>query len=568
MEHPPQVECDVLVIGSGASGMAAAIVARHHGLDVLVVEKAALFGGTTAVSGGWLWVPGNRLAAAQGIADNADAARTYLRQEAGEHFDGERVDAFLLNAPRMIEFFARNTAVRFVCPPAAPDYHAESPGGVKAGRSLMVEPMDGRSLGSYLNSIRPPLPELTVLGMMLGSGRDVIHFMRATRSVVSAAYVARRLAGHALDVLRHGRGMSLSNGNALAGRLARSALDLGIPVWLSSPARELVATDGAISGAQIERDGHPVHVRARRGVVLACGGFSHDDVRRKALFPLLAGGNAYASPVPRENTGDGLRMAESQGGAIDDTLPQAAAWVPVSLVPRADGTKGPFPHFIDRAKPGVIAVTRRGRRFVDEASSYHDFVCALAKNRDGDDASAFLVCDHRTIRRYGLGAVRPAPFRLTRHLRSGYLLSGGSLDALAACAGIDPKEFAATVRRFNADARDGRDSQFNKGGTQYGRHMGDALHDPHPCIAPIEEPPFFAVRIVAGDLGTFAGVKTDDYARVLRQDGRIVPGLYAVGNDMASVMGGGYPGAGAMLGAAMTFGFVAGCHLAGIEPAD
>jgi succinate dehydrogenase/fumarate reductase flavoprotein subunit len=568
MENPPQVECDVLVIGSGASGMAAAITARHHGLDVLVVEKAALFGGTTAVSGGWLWVPGNPLAAAQGIADDRDAARTYLRQEAGEHFDGARVDAFLRNAPRMIKFFSRNTAVRFVCPPAAPDYHAESPGGVKAGRSVMVEPMDGRSLGSYLGIIRPPLPELTVLGMMLGSGRDVIHFMRATRSLVSAAYVARRLAGHALDVLRYGRGMSLSNGNALAGRLAKSARDLGIPIWLSSPARALTATDGAISGAQIDRDGSPVQVRARRGVVLACGGFSHEDARRKALFPPVAGGNAYASPVPRENSGDGLRMAESQGGAVDDTLPQAAAWVPVSLVPRADGTKGPFPHFIDRAKPGVIAVTRRGLRFVDEARSYHDFVCALAKDRGGEDASAFLVCDHRTIRRYGLGAVRPAPFGLSRHLRSGYLLCGASLEALAASAGIDAKEFAATVQRFNADARQGGDSQFNKGGTPYGRHMGDAFHSPHPCIAPIEKPPFYAVRILAADLGTFAGLRTDDCARVLQQDGRIVPGLYAVGNDMASVMGGGYPGAGAMLGAAMTFGFVAGCDLAGVEPTD
>lgn len=568
MEHPSVVECDVLVIGSGASGMAAAIVARYHGLDVLVVEKAALFGGTTAISGGWLWVPGNRLAAEQGVADNANAARTYLREVAGEHFDEEHVAAFLENGPRMIEFFSKNTSVRFVCPEVAPDYHAELPGGVTAGRALQVESFDGRILGSYLGKLRPPLPELTVLGLMLGPGKDVAHFMRATRSVVSAAYVARRLAGHALDMVRYGRGMALSNGNALAARLAKTAIDLRIPVWLSSGALDLIASDGAISGARVQQDGRTVEVRARRGVVLACGGFSHDPVRRNELFPRIASGNAYASPVPLENNGDGMRMAESQGGWVDASLAEPAAWAPVSLVPRSDGTFRPFPHFIGRARPGVIAVTRRGRRFVDEASTYHDFVRAMAREGDGGEESAFLLCDHRSIRRYGLGIVKPAPFSLAPHIRSGYLLRGENLQALAAQAGIDAAELEATVQRFNAEARYGRDPLFGKGSTPYGKYMGDALHHPNPCIAPIEKPPYFAVKVVASDIGTFAGIRTDTKARVLRQGGGLVKGLYAVGNDMMSIMGGGYPGAGAVLGSAMTFGFIAGCDLAGKQPAD
>lgn len=567
MEPASSAECDVLVIGSGASGMAAAIVARHFGLDVLVVEKAATFGGTTAISGGWVWAPGNQLAAAEGIVDNAEAAGTYLRNLTGEHFNEERVGVFLANAPRMIEFFLKNTAVRFVCPTTAPDYHAELPGGVQAGRALMTEPYDGRLLGPYLKKIHPPLAELTVLGLMLGPGKDVAHFMRATRSIVSAAYVAWRLARQALDMLRYGRGMLLSNGNALAARLARTALDLGIPVWLSSPARELVTTDGIVTGALVEKGGRRVQVRARRGVVLACGGFTHDDVRRRALFPAISSGNAYASPVPHESSGDGVRMAESQGGWVDANLAEPAAWVPVSLVPYPDGTRRPFPHFIGRARPGVIAVNRRGERFVDESLSYHEFVRALAKQCDPTDAVAFLVCDYRSVRRYGLGIAKPAPFPLSPYLHSGYLLRGDSLEALATQAGINPAQFSATVHAYNAEARNGRDPQFGKGSTHYGRYMGDAMHQPNPCIAPIEDAPFFAVKVVPSDLGTFAGIKTDTNARVLRQNGEIVTGLYAVGNDMVSIMGGKYPGAGAVLGSAMTFGFIAGCHLAGREPA-
>ncbi len=567
MENPSSTECDVLVIGSGASGMAAALVARHHGLDVLVVEKAAVFGGTTAISGGWVWAPGNQLAAAEGIVDGAEAARTYLCALTGEYFDAERVDAFLDNAPRMIEFFTKNTTVRFVCPTTAPDYHAEMPGGVQAGRALMTEPYDARELGSYLEKLHPPLPELTVLGLMLGPGKDVAHFMRATRSIASAAYVARRLARQAFDVLRYGRGMLLSNGNALAARIARTALDRGIPVWLSCPGRELITAEGRVTGAVVERDGKPVQVRARRGVVLACGGFTHDEARRKAIFPPVSRDNAYASPVPRESSGDGVRMAENHGGWVDASLAEPAAWVPVSLVPYPDGTRRPFPHFIGRARPGVIAVTRGGERFVNESLSYHEFVRALAKNCDVEDPAAFLVCDHRSIRRYGLGIVKPAPFPLTSYVRSGYLLCGNSLEALATQAGINPAQFASTVHAYNAEARHGRDPQFGKGSTHYGRYMGDAMHQPNPCLAPIEAPPFYAVKVVASDLGTFAGIKTDTKARVLQKSGEPIQGLYAVGNDAMSIMGGRYPGAGAVLGSGMTFGFIAGCHLAGREPA-
>src|SRR5664279_2589166 len=331
-------ECDVLVVGSGAAGMAAAVTARHRGLDVLIVEKEPRFGGTTARSGGWLWIPGTSLARAFGIHEAPDAARTYLRHEAGNNFDAARVDAFLAAGPEAVDFFTTKTAVRFDMPLVFPDYHAEAPGGAQGGRSMVARPFHAGELGSHIENLGAPLPELTVFGMMLGSGKEIIHFMRATKSLTSAIYVAKRLSRHALDVMRYGRGMTLTNGNALAGRLAKSAFDLNIPLWLSSPVRELIVENGAVRGAMVEREGRLVRVHARRGVVLACGGFPHDVTRRKAMFPHAPTGMEHFSPGPAGNTGDGLRMAETAGGKIEDTLPNAAAWVPVSLTRRKDGS--------------------------------------------------------------------------------------------------------------------------------------------------------------------------------------------------------------------------------------
>ena len=558
-----EYQCDVLVAGSGAAGMAAAITAAHRGLNVLIAEKEPHFGGTTARSGGWLWIPGTSLARAWGIVEAPDAARTYLRHEAGNSFDVARVDAFLAAGPEAVDFFTTRTAVAFDMPLVFPDYHAEAPGGVQGGRSMVTRPFDGRELGETIKALGAPLPELTVFGMMLGSGKDIVHFMRMTRSLASAAYVARRLSRHLADVLRHGRGMTLTNGNALAGRLAKSALDLKIPMWLSSPVRELIMEGDAVRGAVVDRDGTPVRVTARHAVVLACGGFPHDVARRKALFPHAPTGQEHYSPGPVGNTGDGLRMAEAAGGRIDDTLPNAAAWVPVSLTTRKDGSKGVMPHFIDRAKPGVIAVNRDGARFANEGDSYHDFVQAMMKStKPGEGLTSFLICDHRTLRKYGLGCVPPFPMPIGRHVRSGYLLKGKTLADLADRAGIDARGLENTVAQFNASAVEGRDPAFGKGTRAYNRFQGDALHGPNPCLAPIEHGPFYAIRMVVGDLGTYAGIETDAHSRVLRADGKPIPGLYAAGNDIASIMGGNYPGAGITLGPALTFGYIAGRHIA------
>ena len=570
MAEARTLECDVLVAGSGAGGMAAAVTARRHGLDVLVAEKEPWFGGTTALSGGWLWVPGNRhgaaLSAQAGAGDPPGAARAYLQDQCGPWFDAARVDAFLAAGPRMVEFLERETVVRFECPVMFPDYHPDVPGGAAGGRSIVAAPFDGRALGRSLAKLRLPLPELTLFGMMLGSGKEIVHFFNATRSLESAWVVAKRLASHARDLAFYRRGIRLTNGNALAGRLLKSAEDAGVRLLASAPVRELLRADGAVRGARLDTADGPASVHARRGVVLACGGFPQDVERRRRLFPHAPTGAEHWSPAPPGNTGDGLRLAETVGAGIEQDLPHAAAWVPVSRVARRDGSTGLFPHFIDRAKPGVIAVTRKGRRFVNEANSYHDFVQGLVVAVGRDEPTAFLLADHRAIRRYGLGFAKAFPLPLGPYLRSGYLLRGDTVAALAARAGIDAAALQVTLDAYNRHARAGRDPEFHKGSTAYNRFLGDATVAPNPCLAPLEVAPFYAVQVVIGDLGTYAGIRTDARARVLGVRGEPIAGLYAAGNDMASIMGGNYPAGGITLGPAMTFGYIAGCDLAGVAP--
>lgn len=558
-----RVECDVLVVGSGCAGMAAAITAAARGLKVIVVEKAPHHGGTTSRSGGWLWVPNTHLAKALGHIERPDQALEYIRDQADTAFDERRARAFVDNGPKAVEFFTSQTAVQFDMPLTFPDYHAEALGAAQGGRSMVTRPYDGRELGELLKTLGPVLPELTVFGVTIGSGKDMIHFMRATRSLESAWYVTRRLAKHFLEVLRFGRGMLLTNGNALAARLARSAADLSIPVWLSSPAIELLSDGDRVAGALVRRDGEQVKVLSRQGVVLASGGFPHDIARRKATYPHVTSGHEHWSPASESNTGDGMRMSEAVGGQFDASLRNAAAWTPMSLVSRKDGTQGIFPHFIDRAKPGVIAVDLDGRRFTNEANSYHDVVQAIVKASDGKaERTCWLLADHRAIRRYGLGFVKPFPLPMGSHLRSGYLKRGNTLAQLASVIGVESAVLEETIRRYNKDAQYGRDPEFGRGSKAYNRYQGDALHGPNPCVAPLRNGPFYAIKLVPGDLGSFMGIKTNEHAQVINATGAPIAGLYAAGNDAASVMGGEYTGAGITLGPALTFGFIAAQHIA------
>lgn len=555
--------CDVLVIGAGAGGLATAIVAKKQGLDVIVVEKEAFFGGTTAFSGGVLWVPCNPQASASGIQDSREAARTYLRNETGDYFDAEAVDAFLDNATAMVSFFERETAVKFV-PTLYPDYHPDVAGGVDIGRSILAAPFDIRQLGADMARLRPPLKTITFIGMMFNSSNaDLKHFFNATKSLTSFIYVARRLATHIKELLLYRRGINVTSGNALAARLAKSALDLGIPIHTQTAARQLLQERGRVSGALLNSVHGEWCIDARCGVVLAGGGFSHDLQRLKQAYPHVKRGSEHFSPVPSGNTGDGARMAEAVGGQLEIRFKDAAAWMPVSKVPMGDGRFTAFPHLLDRYKPGVIGVLRNGQRFTNESNSYHDVGAALIRAcADERETAMWLVCDAQAMAKYGLGYAKPAPMPLGPLLRNGYLLKGDSLAELARKAGIEAAGLEQTVRQYNLGAEQGEDREFGRGSTCFNRYLADPQHQPNPCVAPIGKGPYYAVKVIMGDLGTFDGIKTSVVGEVLNETGAAIPGLYAVGNDRASIMGGNYPGAGITLGPIMTFGYITAQHLA------
>jgi succinate dehydrogenase/fumarate reductase flavoprotein subunit len=554
-------DCDLLVIGSGAAGLTSAITARLHGLDVVVIEKADCAGGTTAISGGWIWIPNNGVAAAAGAQDSREAARTYLHDQAGSHADPDRIDAYLDAGPKMVEFMHARTDVRFLPSVTFPDYHPGAPGAAR-GRSIVAEPFDARLLGADLPKLRRPPVQTTFLGLNIGSGVELTHFFNATRSPRSAAYVGWRMAAHVADLLRYGRGMRLSNGNALAARLLKSALGCGVQLRLGTEGVALEADDGAVRGATIRGNGSTETINARRGVVLATGGFSQSREMQARLFPHVRAGSAHLSPSAEGATGDGLRLGESAGGTIEE-LPNGAAWMPVSRAPVNGGETAVFPHVIDRAKPGMIAVTAPGRRFVNESNSYHDFVQAMLAASPGSKPCAWLVCDARAIARYGLGYAKPRPVPFRKLVSAGYLLTDPTLGGLAAKCGLDAATCERTVARFNADAARNEDSEFGKGGNAYNRFQGDQNQPDRPCLAPLDTPPFYAVRLLPGDIGTFSGLRTNRNGQVLNATGAVVPGLYAAGNDAASMMGGNYPGAGINIGPAMTFGYIIGLHAAG-----
>lgn len=559
--------CDVLVVGSGAGGLSAAFTAAHHGLDVIVAEKAPRFGGTTAWSGGWLWIPRNPLAIAAGIDEEPEEVRRYLRSELGNRASDPRLDVFLENGPRMVSFFAEESAVEWIDGNRIPDFH-ETPGRALGGRSVSVAPYDGRKLGPWIEKLRRPLDVVSLAGMGIAGGQDMAHFFDATRKPASALYVTRRLTRHMADLAKHRRGMHLVNGNALVARLMRSVLDKGVRLWNEAPVTALIRKDGRVTGAVIQTATGGKTVMARHGVVLAAGGFPHDPKRHAEHFAHAPGGVGHHSAAPPENTGDGLTLAETVNGALDFELASPGAWAPVSLVPDGKGGHKRFPHLIERAKPGIIAVDATGKRFVNEANSYHDFMSALLRNAPaGETPRSWLIADHRAQRRFGLGFSKPFPFPLTPYLRSGYLKRGKTLDELAGKCGLPPAQLTATVERFNAQARNGSDPDFDRGASAYNRVQGAADHGPNPSLAPLEKGPFYAVELVPGSLGTFAGIKTSPTGEVLDTSGNPIAGLYACGNDAASIMGGNYPSGGITIGPAMTFGYVIGRALAGLPVA-
>jgi len=557
---------DLVIVGAGAAGMSAALTAHHLGLRVLIVEKTSWIGGSTAYSGGATWIPNNPHQVAAGAEEPTQQALDYLHHEIGNHGRPELWRAFLRAGPEMVRFMEAHTHLKFSVRPVAPDYHPDQPGAALGYRVLDPLDFDGRLLAGRLRLIRPPIREFTTFGGMMVGRADIPHMFNLMNSPKSALHAVGILARHVRDLAVHRRATRLVLGSAMVGRLAASVFERDIQVLINTRADRLVVTNGAVTGIEIaEADGRRI-ITARRGVVLAGGGAPHSAELAGVLHPHDAQlGHWSMSPV--DNTGDSVELAKAVGVRPDTGNAEPLFYAPVSLLPQTDGSSRPFPHlFLDRAKPGIVAIDGRGRRFVNEAASYHDFVSAmLGKGATQPEAPFWLLANHAALRRYGLGAVRPSPASLASYVRSGYLKRARSIEELAGIIQVDSQTLVATIERLNHFAQTGEDTDFGKGSTAYNRYLGDPSVIPNPCLAPWEAGPYYAVRLYPGDIGASIGLPIDAAARVLSSDGRAVDGLFACGNDANSIMGGRYPAAGITLGPALTFGYIAAHSAAGSD---
>jgi succinate dehydrogenase/fumarate reductase flavoprotein subunit len=547
---------DVIVVGAGAGGMTTAAVAASRGLRVLLLEKSSLIGGTTAISGGMVWIPANSKMEEAELYDSRQAARVYLERTVGSI--SATLQAFLDHSDRAIRYLEDKTTVRFKPVMRYPDYYPDLPLAAACWSRL-----HSSLLGRHFALLRPPLPEFTLFGGMMLDRADIPHFRKAARSLHSTLRVARLLARHTWQRLAHPRGMSLMLGNALVARLLQSLLQFGVTIRTDTEIAALWVKRQSVSGVTVKTPQGMRAIRARHGVVLATGGLAHNRKLRQRYLP----GAVTASATVATNTGDGISLAETVGAAVHKGTLGNGFWVPLSRFRRRNGVYAVYPHTVtDRAKPGLIAITRDGKRFTNEARSYHEFVRAMLLEQIGDTSNpAYLICDSRFLWRYGLGAIKPFTVFLRRHLNENYLYRGVTIGKLAAEIGIDPKTLETTVGQYNRFAVEGHDPEFGRGEDAYQRHLGDADVAPNPCVRPVERPPFYAIAVYAGDLGTAAGLATDPGGQVLNQSGEPIAGLYACGNDMASVMEGAYPGPGITIGPALTFGFLIGERLAALR---
>lgn len=546
---------DFLVIGSGAAGVGAALFAASQGRSVMLCEKAKKIGGTTALSNAMIWVPCSDHAKEANIDDTLDEARTYLKGELGNYYDKVKIDAYLERGPEAVRAIEDCSEIKFVLA-GAPDYHSSRKGGLDKGRTLSPVPYDGRKLGRDFDLIGDPIR--VVLGGMMITSSEINHFLNPFKSTTAMGHVLRRVGRYAKDRLKYSRGTELSGGNAFLAAGLKSLRKLGVDLQTDCPMKELIVKDRRAMGARVMQNGTETEVLAREGVILATGGFAASAALRAEIG---AKHRHHVTLCAPEAQGDGIAAARQAGGAVDADIASPGFWTPVSRLRNKDGSTTIVPYgWLDRGRPGVIAVGPDGKRFVNESNSYHDVCIGLFENGYPDDDRFFFICEEAFVKKRGMGDILPWPWTpsLGSYIRCGYIQRGQTLEELANEIDIDPAALSATVAQHNKHAETGTDPDFARGESAFNRTLGDAtLGLKNPNLGPITNGPFTALRIVPGTLGTAAGLKTDESARVLREDDSVIKGLYACGNDATSVMAGIYPGAGITIGPAIVSAYLA-----------
>ncbi|MGV8832289.1 MAG: FAD-dependent oxidoreductase [Devosia sp.] len=547
---------DVVVAGAGAAGLAAAVFAALDGMKVLLIERTDYIGGTSAFSAATTWVPNTRHSVELGAEDSAEKALGYLDVAVGNLAPRSLRQAFIARGPAAIHTLEDRTNIQFRARPFHPDYLYELEGATSFGRALEPLPFDGQALGDDLKLVRPPIPEFTILNGLMIDRDDIAHLLKMKKSFRSFGYSMRLIASYYLQKLRFGRGTRMVMGNALIARLLLAARQQGVHIAISTKIEKISARGEGAHEVVLTRGDITRRVTARHGVVLSSGGFGRHPQKRGQMLPHPL---PPVSPAAPGHTGELHDLAIDMGAYYSESAAQPCFWAPVSIRTRHDGTEAAFPHFVlDRSKPGVLAVGKDGKRFVNESRSYHEFVSAMyAANKDGSHIPTYLICDASALQKYGMGMVRPGGKNLGPFLLDGYLTSDETLDGLAAKLGIDAAGLSDSVKRMNAYAGTGIDADYKRGSTVYERANGDPSHGPNPTLGQLTAAPYYAVKLWPGDIGAATGLVTDERARLLRKDGTVIDGVYACGADMASIMGGVYPGPGITIGPGIVFGYIA-----------
>ena len=555
------VETDVLVVGSGASALVAALTAAEHGARVMVIEKSHSFGGTSSTSGGVMWIPNNHLIGPAGGSDSEAEALSYIRGLVGDGASDVRIRAFVAHAPRMLRFLDERCGVEFESLERYCDYHPENPGGKSGYRSCQALAIKSNVLGHDVATLQEPHLTTVAFGCINWTAREAHKLI--TQGPGAKRTFLRVLVAYYLDVCQRfktTRDRRLTGGNALIARLMVALEARKAVVRLSTSLTDYLVEGGRVAGAVVSADGLTQRIRALRGVIVASGGFERNAQLRDQYLPGPTA-TAWSAGVPT-NSGEPIAAAMRIGVAMGNL--DSAWWAPGFKLSDEDRAR---PLFVERSLPGCIMVDQGGQRFCNEAASYHVTGGIMARGAGAGTTPAWFVFDARYRGKYALGPLFPGPPKLDDWLKpsmKAILRRSDTVAGLAQQIGVPAAALEATITRFNAMAKAGKDEDFHRGESLVDRYYSDASVKPNPSLAPLARAPYYAVPLFPCDIGTNGGILTDEHGRALGENGAVVPGLYAAGNCSASVMGKSYPAAGATLGSGMTFGFLAARHALGV----